>query len=651
MNSLLNVSLQMTDRQKIMNGLVFLSYSSKDEDFAKKLVNDIEKRGLKCWMSCRDILPGEDYQSAIVNAMERSVAMLLLFSGNANRSKEIAKELALASLRNKPVIPARIEDILPTGAFEYQMTNAQFIDLFRNYGDALDRLCDALRRQAGLPVVEAEGSPSKRNTRTLLLGGGAAVVIAAGIGASVFLHKPSGVPAAMSSSAVPVVSDAPKIASLSSHQEETKSISGSEKAMPAPQIPIVKREEVPSPPVQAAAPTPLPAPAQPVETPSSVSQKDNADLAPLVKQLASIDPNMRASAIERGLTDSDGKLSYDQVTQLLHGTREGSRSQIIRMLVQSVQAPIPVPVALSFLQSTDNFRENSIEVLDQYLPDSIGGDEVIALLGGLEQGNRYQAISKLNDHIQTPLTTEQALRILRGTEGFWTQGLEKISSKLAKPVAPADLARLLGETQQGNRFQGLKALSVAMPETMTVTDVNKLLDGLEGFRSSGIEFMARRLERDVSPTDMASLLDGTEQGNRSNALKAVASHMKKGLQGTEMVPVLEGMEGFWENAVSTIRPNLGKPQSQASLLALLGNTSQGQRFEILRDLRAFLPNQMSAVDVQALLQQTDGFYEQALELLIPNMRPQSSEEIAQLVAPISASFQSGQMMKRLRDIR
>lgn len=62
-----------------MNGLVFLSYSSKDEDFAKKLVNDIEKRGLKCWMSCRDILPGEDYQSAIVNAMERSVAMLLLF--------------------------------------------------------------------------------------------------------------------------------------------------------------------------------------------------------------------------------------------------------------------------------------------------------------------------------------------------------------------------------------------------------------------------------------------------------------------------------------------------------------------------------------------------------------------------------------------
>jgi uncharacterized protein YeeX (DUF496 family) len=174
---------------------------------------------------------------------------------------------------------------------------------------------------------------------------------------------------------------------------------------------------------------------------------------------------------------------------------------------------------------------------------------------------------------------------------------------------------------------------------------------MEGFRSSAIEFMARRLERDVSPTDMASLLDGTEQGNRINALKAVASHMKKGLQGTEMVPVLEGMEGFWENAVSTIRPNLGKPQSQASLLALLGNTSQGQRFEILRDLRAFLPNQMSAVDVQALLQQTDGFYEQALELLIPNMRPPSSEEIAQLVAPISASFQSGQMMKRLRDIR
>ncbi|GAN67750.1 toll/interleukin-1 receptor domain-containing protein [Acetobacter orleanensis] len=631
-----------------MNGIVFLSYSSKDEDFAKKLVNDIEKRGLKCWMSCRDILPGEDYQSAIVKAMDQSVAMLLLFSGNANRSKEIAKELALASLRNKPVIPARIEDILPTGAFEYQMTNAQFIDLFHNYGDALDRLCDALRRQAGLPIVEMGTSTNKRNTRILFLGGSAAVVIAAGIGASVVLHKPSSVPVASLSSNIPVAPDTLKATHLSLPQNQVLSTSVSEKSKSTFEPSTVKKEEVPSSPTETPAPISAPVPTKSVA--AQPVQQDNTDLAPLVKQLASIDPNMRVSAIEKGLTDSDGKLSYAQVIQLLHGTREGSRAQIIRMLVQSVQAPIPVSVALSFLQSTDNFRENCIEELDQYLPESIGGDDVIALLGSLEQGNRFQAINKLNDHIQIQLTAEQALRVLRGTDGYWTQTLEKIASKLTKPQTPADLARLLGGTQQGNRFQGLKALSVAMPETMTVAEINKLLDGLDGFRSSGIEFIARRLERDVAPSDIASLLEGTEQGNRSSALKAVAYHMKKGLQGTEVVAVLEGMDGYWTNAVSTIRPNLEKPQSQASLLALIGNTSQGQRCEVLRDLQAFMPKKMSAADVQVLLQQTEGYYEQGLELLLPNIRPPSPEEVAQLVAPLSNSFQSGQMMKKLREL-
>ena len=58
--------------------------------------------------------------------------------------QEIPRELALASKYRKTVIPARIEVILPSGALAYSITNAQFVDLFRGFEKAVDRLCASL---------------------------------------------------------------------------------------------------------------------------------------------------------------------------------------------------------------------------------------------------------------------------------------------------------------------------------------------------------------------------------------------------------------------------------------------------------------------------------------------------------------------------
>jgi hypothetical protein len=123
---------------------IFISYASKDQELADRIVREIEHRGLTCWISSRDIRPGADFQGSIVAALEQSGIVLLLFSQNANLSSEVPKELSLASSRRKPIIPARIEDILPTGALAYQLTHAQFIDLFRNFDNRLNELCGYL---------------------------------------------------------------------------------------------------------------------------------------------------------------------------------------------------------------------------------------------------------------------------------------------------------------------------------------------------------------------------------------------------------------------------------------------------------------------------------------------------------------------------
>jgi hypothetical protein len=51
---------------------IFICYSSKDEEVARGVVQFLETQGLKCWISLRDIQPGQNYQESIVQALEQA---------------------------------------------------------------------------------------------------------------------------------------------------------------------------------------------------------------------------------------------------------------------------------------------------------------------------------------------------------------------------------------------------------------------------------------------------------------------------------------------------------------------------------------------------------------------------------------------------
>ena len=72
-----------------MTKKVFLSYSSKDHKTALAICAALEARGHPCWMSTRDVKPGENYQGAIVRAIRDAGVMVMIFSINANNSDEI----------------------------------------------------------------------------------------------------------------------------------------------------------------------------------------------------------------------------------------------------------------------------------------------------------------------------------------------------------------------------------------------------------------------------------------------------------------------------------------------------------------------------------------------------------------------------------
>src|SRR5580698_4337810 len=125
-------------------GFIFISHSSRDRQMAQTISAALERRGYRCWISSRDIGPGENFQEAIVHAIRGSRVMVLVFTGNANNSNEIKKEMALASQNNLAVIPLRVEDVVPNDAFAYEFATRQWIDTFDNWEHAIERLSGQL---------------------------------------------------------------------------------------------------------------------------------------------------------------------------------------------------------------------------------------------------------------------------------------------------------------------------------------------------------------------------------------------------------------------------------------------------------------------------------------------------------------------------
>jgi hypothetical protein len=123
-----------------MTAPVFISHSSKDRKTARKICSELENRGVNCWVADRDVGPGENFQEAIVRAIRAAKVMVLVFTENANHSTEIKKELALASRYGLVIIPARVEDAVPSEAFDYEFATRQWINLFEDWKTEMERL-------------------------------------------------------------------------------------------------------------------------------------------------------------------------------------------------------------------------------------------------------------------------------------------------------------------------------------------------------------------------------------------------------------------------------------------------------------------------------------------------------------------------------
>jgi len=109
---------------------VFISHSSKDKITADTVCAVLESKGIRCWVAPRDIYPGADWGESILKALQGCRVMVLIFSGHANQSPQIKREVNRAVDKGIPIIPFRIENVPPTGSMEYSISTAHWLDAF-----------------------------------------------------------------------------------------------------------------------------------------------------------------------------------------------------------------------------------------------------------------------------------------------------------------------------------------------------------------------------------------------------------------------------------------------------------------------------------------------------------------------------------------
>jgi len=142
----------------------FISYSSQDETFAKKLVDDLQAHGIDCWFAPKDMKIGARIRSTIHRSIRDKDKLLIVLSVNSIRSGWVETEVEAAfaqeierakqnSSDDTILFPIRIDDTInqATEAWAEEIRQTRHIGDFtgwqdaREYGKALERLLETLR--------------------------------------------------------------------------------------------------------------------------------------------------------------------------------------------------------------------------------------------------------------------------------------------------------------------------------------------------------------------------------------------------------------------------------------------------------------------------------------------------------------------------
>ena len=126
---------------------VFISYSRENQQEVIKLVEYLRAQGVTVWMDESDIHGATMWTKEIVEAIRACSLFILAISRHSTGSKNVVKELALASEREKIILPIYLEQCDIPETMEYQLAGIQNIALHTlDKGKAYEFVHQTIRR-------------------------------------------------------------------------------------------------------------------------------------------------------------------------------------------------------------------------------------------------------------------------------------------------------------------------------------------------------------------------------------------------------------------------------------------------------------------------------------------------------------------------
>jgi TIR domain-containing protein/pentapeptide repeat protein len=151
----------------------FISYSSRNQDFAERLYADLQSKGVRCWYAPEDLKIGDRFRVRIDESIRAHEKLLLILSKESVESQWVEKEVETAMERERQqgrdsvvLFPIKLDDAIldEKSGWAADIRRTRHIGDFKGwknhdeYRKAFDRLLRDLRAESARREGDAAGA-------------------------------------------------------------------------------------------------------------------------------------------------------------------------------------------------------------------------------------------------------------------------------------------------------------------------------------------------------------------------------------------------------------------------------------------------------------------------------------------------------------
>jgi hypothetical protein len=141
----------VTSPQTSVKRKFFFAYAREDSEFVLRLANDLRQAGVSVWLDQLDVIPGQRWDHAVEEALQRCDGLLAVLSPDSVASQNVMDEVSYALEEGKLMVPLLLR---PT-SMPFRLRRVQYLDFTPGYDRGLVQLLKALdNAQRGRPITD-----------------------------------------------------------------------------------------------------------------------------------------------------------------------------------------------------------------------------------------------------------------------------------------------------------------------------------------------------------------------------------------------------------------------------------------------------------------------------------------------------------------